>query len=69
MNYYVKAVFAGMMALIGSVGAVLAQIGEGAAFSDIETLGWVLILGSTVGAIGGILGLQSAPASVSTSVR
>ncbi len=69
MQLYVKALFAGVMVAFGSLGSTLAQIGDGAAFGDITTLGWVLIIGATVGAIGGILGLQAAPATVSTSVR
>ncbi len=69
MQLYIKAIFAGLMTLIGSLGATLAQIGDGAAFGDITTLGWILILGATAGAIGGILGLQAAPASISTSIK
>ena len=69
MQFYVKAIYAGAVALIGSTGAALAQISEGAAFSDITTLGWLLIAGTTLAAVGGVLGLQAAPASVSTSVR
>lgn len=69
MKYYAKAIYAGAVALLGSTGAALAQINDGAAFSDITTLGWVLIAGTTLAAIGGILGLQAAPATVSTSVR
>jgi hypothetical protein len=69
MQYYAKAIFAGAMALIGSLGATLAQIGDGAAFGDITTLGWVLIVGTTFGALGGVLGLQAAPASISTSIK
>ncbi len=69
MPYYVKAIFAGVMTLLGSVGATLAQISDGAAFGDITTLGWVLIISTTLGAVGGVLGLQQAPATVSTSIR
>ena len=69
MQLYVKALYAAAMVLIGSVGSTIAQIGDGAAFSDITTLGWVLILGATVGALGGVLGLQRAPASISTSIK
>jgi len=69
VQFYVKAVFAGLTVLISSTTAVLVQIGEGAAFSDVEIVGWLIIFGATLAAVGGVLGLQAAPASVSTSVR
>ncbi len=69
MQYYVKATYAAAVAFIGSAGAALGQIGDGAAFGQIETVAWLLIAGSTLAAFGGVLGWQNAPARVSTSVR
>lgn len=69
MQYYVKAAYAGAAAFLTSLGTALAQIGDGAAFGDIKTLGWVLIAGGTLAAVGGVLGLQSLPAGVSTSIK
>ena len=66
--YYVKAIYAALLTFIGSLGAALAQLQEGAGIGDVTTLGWVLILGTTLAAGGGILGLQAAPAKVSTSI-
>ena len=68
-QYLVKALFAALTAFLGSLGAALVQIGEGAQFSEVETVAWVLILGATLAAFGGVLGLQNAPATVATSTR
>lgn len=63
MQYYVKAVYAGLVAFLGALLAVL-QVGEG-----ITAAAWVTIALATVLAVGGVLGLQAAPPSVSTSVK
>ena len=69
MQYYAKAVYAGVVYLIGSLTAALVALGDGAGLGDLTTTAWLIILGGTVAAIGGVLGLQKAPASVSTSVH
>lgn len=68
MQYYVKAIYAGLVAFLGSLLTAL-QVGEDIGFADISTAAWITIALATVLALGGVLGFQSAPASVSTSVR
>ncbi len=65
MNYYVKAGYAAVIAFLGSVLAVL-QVPEAV---GITSASWVAIALATILAAGGVLGLQSAPATVSTSVK
>ena len=69
MQYFAKAVYAGVVAFVGSTTAALVQIGDGASFGSIETVAWLVIFGATIVAAGGVLGLQNAPANVSTSTR
>jgi hypothetical protein len=69
MQYFAKAIYAGVVAFIGSTTAALVQIGDGASFGEVETVAWLVILGATIVAAGGVYGLQAAPASVSTSTR
>lgn len=69
LPYYVKALYAGVVAFLGSLSAALLAGGEEIAIGDISTAAWVAIILATVLAIGGVLGLQAAPATVSTSVR
>jgi len=68
MQYYVKAIYAGVVAFLGGLLAVL-QVGENIGIGDIGTAAWVTIVLATIIAVGGVLGLQVAPASVATSVR
>lgn len=68
MQYYVKAIYAGVVAFLGGLLAVL-QVGENIGIGDIGTAAWVTIVLTTIIAVGGVLGLQVAPASVATSVR
>ncbi len=63
MQYYVKAAFAGVVAFLGTLATALAES------AAVSTQQWVTIALATLLAFGGILGWQSAPASVSTSVR
>ncbi len=51
--------FAAATAVIGSLIAVLTQIGEGAAFSDIELVSWLAIIGTALAAFGGVLGINA----------
>ncbi len=63
MQFYVKAVFAGAVAFLGTLATALAE-------SDtVTSQQWVTIALATLLAFGGILGWQAAPASISTSVR
>ncbi len=68
MQYFVKSIYAGSVTGLGSLLAAL-QAGEGVEVSDLGTAAWVTIGLATVLAIGGVLGLQAAPATVSTSVK
>lgn len=68
MPYYVKAAYAGAVAFLSSLLAAL-QAGTGVSFSDLGAASWITIALGTLLAIGGILGLQAAPANISTSTR
>ena len=68
MQFYVKAIFAGLVTGLGSLLAAL-QADGGVEISDLGTASWITIVLAIVLAVGGVLGLQAAPASVSTSVR
>ena len=68
MQYYVKAGFAGLTVFLGSLLAAL-QAGTGVEIGDLGTASWVTILLAVVVAVGGVLGLQSAPATVATSIK
>lgn len=63
MQFYVKAIFAGAVAFLGTLATALAESAE------VTSQQWVTIALATLIAFGGILGWQAAPASVSTSVR
>ena len=67
--YYVKAIYAGVVAFLSGLLTALLGISEEAGIGDITTAGWIIIVLATIAAVGGILGFQAAPASVSTSVR
>ena len=64
-TYLIKAVYAGVVTFLGSLLAVL-QVPEAV---GVTSASWIAIALATVIAIGGVLGLQAAPASVSTSVK
>lgn len=68
MAYFTKAAYAGLVALLSGLLAALQSVPDGG-IGDISTASWVTIALATVVAIGGILGLQAAPAKVATSVR
>ena len=61
VQYFVKAVYAGAVAFLGSLLTGM-QAGE------LTGIVWVTISLATVLAIGGVLGLQAAPASIAVSV-
>ncbi len=54
-----SAAYAAATVAIGSTIAVLVQIGEGAAFSDIELVAWLTIILAGLGAFGGVLGINA----------
>jgi hypothetical protein len=54
-----SALFAGATAALGSIIAVLIQIGEGAAFSDIELVAWLASLATGLAAFGVVLGINA----------
>ena len=51
--------FAGATAALGSIIAVLVQIGEGAAFSDIELVAWLVAALAGLTAFGAVLGINA----------
>ncbi len=67
LPYYVKALYAGLTVFLGSLLAAL-QAGGGTEIGDLGTPSWVTIALAVTFAIGGVLGLQAAPARISTSV-
>ena len=68
MTYYVKAIYAGLVTFLGSLLAAL-QAGSEIGVADLSQAAWITIVLATVLAVGGVLGLQAAPASVATSVK
>ena len=66
LTYAAKAIYAGAVVFLGSVGAIL--VGD-VGFDAITSGQWVTIALAVLVAVGGVFGLQAAPASVSTSVR
>ena len=63
-QYLTKAIYAGAVMFLGSVGAIL--VGD-VGFGDISSGQWVTISLATLVAVGGVLGLQQAPANIATS--
>jgi hypothetical protein len=51
--------FAAAVAVIGGLIAVLTQIGEGAAFSDVELVSWLAVILTGLAAFGGVLGINA----------
>ena len=67
-QYYVKAVYAAVVAFASSVSGAL-LVGDDIGFGDISTGAWVVAGVLALTAFGGILGWQAAPPTVSTSVK
>ena len=65
LAYAAKALYAGLVTALGGVLAVL-QVPEAV---GVTAASWVAIGLAKVIAIGGVFGLQNAPASVSTSTK
>lgn len=67
IQYAAKAIYAGTVTFLGALlTAMLASPEIGFALSGAS---WVTIALATVVAVGGVLGLQAAPATVATSVK
>jgi hypothetical protein len=64
-QYLIKGLYAGLITFLGALLAVLQVPGA----EGITAASWVAIGLATAVSIGGVLGLQSAPATVSTSVK
>jgi hypothetical protein len=64
-QYLVKALYAGAITALGGVLAVMQVPGA----EGITAASWVAIGLATLVSVGGVLGLQATPASVSTSVK
>ena len=65
VQYFLKAAYAGIVTFLGSLLAVL-QVPEAV---GVTSASWIAIALATVIAIGGVLGLQAAPAKVATSIK
>ncbi len=67
LQYYVKAIVAGAIAFLGPIAGALVDSMTG--FGDLSAGVWVASLIAMLLAFSGILGLQKAPPTVSTSIR
>ena len=67
-QYFVKALYAGLVAGLSSVSGALA-LGPDVGFGDLSTGVWVSAFVLGLAGFGGVLGWQAAPPTVSTSVR
>lgn len=65
-NYYVKAIYALVIAVLGQLTVVL--VGD-TGLGDLTSGQWVSIILFGALAFGGILGWQSRPANISTSIK
>jgi small basic protein len=67
LAYISKAIYAGVVTFLGALLAALQAAPEiGFALTGAS---WVTIVLATIIAVGGVLGLQNAPATVATSVK
>ena len=62
LQYYIKAAYAGVTTFLSGLLVAIAEAG-------ISSQEWITITLATTLAVGGILGLQKAPPTVSTSIR
>ena len=67
-QYYVKALYAGVVAFVGPISGAL-LLSDEIGFGDLSTGTWVAAFLLGLVAFGGVLGWQQAPPTVSTSVR
>jgi hypothetical protein len=68
IQYFAKAIVAGGIAFLGPIAGALA-LPEIVGFGDLTAGVWVAAVIALLLALGAILGLQEAPAKVSTSIR
>ena len=68
IQYFAKAIVAGAIAFLGPIAGALA-LPEIVGFGDLTAGVWVAAVLALLLAFGTILGLQEAPAKVSTSLR
>ncbi len=61
-QYLIKAIYAGVVTFLGTLLAVLQSA------DSVSGESWVVIILATVVAVGGVLGLQAAPATVATGI-
>ena len=66
--YLTKAIYVGVVTFLGSLLAALQAVPD-VGISDITTAAWITIALATIIAVGGVLGLQAAPATVATSIK
>ena len=65
-NYYIKAAAAVLIVVIAALTAVI--VGD-EGFADVTTAEWLVVAGAAVAEFVVIIGLQRAPADVSTSIK
>jgi hypothetical protein len=66
--YISKAVYAGIVTFLGALLASL-QAAPDIGFADLSSAAWITIALATILSVGGVLGLQAAPATVATGVK
>jgi len=66
MNYYIKAIAAVLIVVVAALASVIT--GDDG-FADVTTAQWLIVAGAALAEFVAIIGLQRAPASVSTSVK
>ncbi len=67
MNYYIKGLVAGALAFLGPISGGLLAPETG--FGDLSASIWVTAAILGLGALASVLGLQKAPANISTSIK
>jgi hypothetical protein len=65
-QYYIKATAAVLIVIVGALAAVI--VGD-MTFGDVTTSQWLVVAGAALAEFVAILGLQKAPADISTSVK
>ena len=55
--------FAAATVVVSGLATALVQIGEGAAFSDIQAASWLIVAGAGLAAFGGVFGLTNGKSS------
>ncbi len=68
LAYISKAIYAGIITFLGALLAAL-QAAPDIGFSDLSSAAWITIVLATLISVGGVLGLQNAPASVATGIK